>query len=1082
MSDIFGEIEPEIALFTETMLKSDTGYNFEGYSFFGKSRKNKAAGGVGILVRNDCKNIVTPHEVEKNIELIWISIKRKNTKPLFIGVYYGKQESRNNRNEMLKEMDDLGSEIQEKTTEGDLILFMDGNGKIGLLGENVSRNGNFLISLFDECELEIMNKSEKCVGKITRVNRANVSEVSAIDFVLSTPQAEKLIRSLTIDESCDYVLKGGAMSDHNSIIVDLNVNEKKERAAEKIVKWRINAPLEKWELFEKGLQERALDCNRLVECDSLDMNEKYQKWKNLITSKAMSTIGKTTIKTNKLKRESYAVKNLRKEKRVAKHAFQNENDYTEKGKLLSHYVAKQNELRQQIRHEEEEQVERRLTRMAEDGVSGFWREVRNMNRDELSQWTCIKDNDGRCIHDPEMQKEIVAKYYEELYSFDSTLEEHPYHTYVKNKMDEYDKNKDFDNMWYCRPPNKRAIENVVLEKKNKKATTDFPNEILKRGGKGFIECLYPIIKHFWESEIPPQEWNEGIITNVWKGKGDREKLKFQRGITVSSSISMLCEQLINERMIELVKMTQAQGGGKKGSATRDHVFLLRGAITHAIKNKECMYVTFYDVAKAYDRADVEDMLVIAWEHGVKGKLWRLLKNLNTNLTAKVKTKNGLTRVIQRKAGGKQGGKNFGFLFAKMMDVLAEEMENETECGVMFGNLKMSVLEWVDDVVTFSIGNDQQKRTLGLINEFAIKHKLKWGGDKCKVMEIGNQTFKQKMWKLGNQEISSSDSYKYLGDIIMKNGGNKRNIEEREMKAMASTRKILAMCSNDIFQKIKLKALIKLHNSCTIAGFLTNCETWVLNKSERNKLETIELRSLKKILNVPKTTPTVAIWYITGVLKTSILIDKRQMLYLKTILDKADDNWIKQMFYCLLRDDIGWARQMNKTLEEYGVKEDISEIEKLSKNAWKKIVQTVTEKRNREDLIELCIGRNKEKTKTKVLLKRLRSDTYERKPCMKTLEKTRILARTRIMSEFYMLDCATNYKVGYRGVNCNICKVLDDENHRINMCGKYQETNLAKSPVKIDFSYIHSENEETVERILYVINQIWDLKNDKNTMK
>ena len=767
---------------------------------------------------------------------------------------------------------------------------------------------------------------------------------------------------------------------------------------------------------------------------------------------------------------------------TARHAFQNENNSTTKKHLLNMYVNKQTELRLQIKYEEEEYVERRFARMAEDGILGFWREVRGMKRDELSQWICVKDDDGKRIHDPEMQKEVVAKYYEELYSFDSALAEHPYHAYVKTKISDCEHNHDFDDMWYCQPPTKKAIENVILAKKNKKATTDFPNEILKGGGKGFVECVLPIVRYFWEHEIPPQEWNEGVITNVWKGKGDREKLKFQRGITVSSSISMLCEQLINERMVELVKMTQAQGGGKKGCSTRDHVFLLRGAITHAMKNKECMYVTFYDVTKAYDRADVEDMLVIAWEHGVKGKLWRLLKNLNTNLTARVKTKHGLTRVINRKAGGKQGGKNFGFLFAKMMDVLAEEMENDKESGVTFNDLKMSVLEWVDDVVTFAIGTDQQNRTLGLVNEFALKHKLKWGGDKCKVMEIGNRSFAQKQWKLGNQEISSSDSYKYLGDIIMKNGGNKRNIEEREMKVMTSTRKILAMCSDDIFQKIKLKALIRLHNSCTVTSFLTNCETWVLNKSERNKLERIELGALKKILNVPKTTPTVVIWYVTGFLKTSILIDKRQMLYLKTILDKPDDSWLKQMFQCLLSDNIGWAKQMSKTMDEYGIEETYDEITKMSNHAWKKKITLVTESKNKEALIELCLGRNGEKTKTKGLLQKLKTSTYERKPCMKTLGKTRMQARTRIMSEFHMLDCANNYKMGYRGLNCNICKVLDDENHRINHCLKYQETNLFKSPVKIDFSCINSKNEETVERILYVVSQIWDLKNDKNVMK
>ena len=107
---------------------------------------------------------------------------------------------------------------------------------------------------------------------------------------------------------------------------------------------------------------------------------------------------------------------------------------------------------------------------------------------------------------------------------------------------------------------------------------------------------------------------------------------------------------------------------------------------YALKNKQKIYVTFYDVSKAYDRADVEDMLVTAWECGLKGKLWRLMVALNTNLTAKIKTRHGLTEEIRRIAGGKQGGKNFGFLFAKMMDVLAEEMLKDEAIGVKLDEL------------------------------------------------------------------------------------------------------------------------------------------------------------------------------------------------------------------------------------------------------------------------------------------------------------------------------------------------------------------------------------------------------------
>ena len=165
-----------------------------------------------------------------------------------------------------------------------------------------------------------------------------------------------------------------------------------------------------------------------------------------------------------------------------------------------------------------------------------------------------------------------------------------------------------------------------------------------------------------------------------------------------------------------------------------------------------MYVTFFDVTKAYDRADVEDMLVAAWEHGMRGKLWRLMKALKKNITAKIKTRHRLTEEISRVAGGKQGGKNVGFLFAKLMDVMAKEMEKDPTLRGKFEELTIALLEWVDDVATFAIGPEQQIKTMAEVNEFAVRHKLKWGKDKCKVMEVGNGKYVKKEWDLGRMKI------------------------------------------------------------------------------------------------------------------------------------------------------------------------------------------------------------------------------------------------------------------------------------------------------------------------------------------
>ena len=148
------------------------------------------------------------------------------------------------------------------------------------------------------------------------------------------------------------------------------------------------------------------------------------------------------------------------------------------------------------------------------------------------------------------------------------------------------------------------------------------------------------------------------------------------------------------------------------------------------------------------------MLHVIHEQGFTGKIWRLTMTLNKNLTARVKTKAGLSRKIMRETGGKQGGKLMVPLFAKMMDTLSEELMLRHDIGIMLAETRLCCLEYVDDVGTLAIGYDQQERTLEAVNDFAIKRQLEWGVDKCKVMEIGRHKERKTSWNLGEKTIST----------------------------------------------------------------------------------------------------------------------------------------------------------------------------------------------------------------------------------------------------------------------------------------------------------------------------------------
>ena len=60
-----------------------------------------------------------------------------------------------------------------------------------------------------------------------------------------------------------------------------------------------------------------------------------------------------------------------------------------------------------------------------------------------------------------------------------------------------------------------------------------------------------------------------------------------------------------------------------------------------------------------------------------------------------------------------------------------------------------VLLWVDVVIICVEGEEEQEQILEKLNEFAIKHKLKWGQNKCNVMRVGKLDKTNKKWKLAN---------------------------------------------------------------------------------------------------------------------------------------------------------------------------------------------------------------------------------------------------------------------------------------------------------------------------------------------
>ena len=163
-----------------------------------------------------------------------------------------------------------------------------------------------------------------------------------------------------------------------------------------------------------------------------------------------------------------------------------------------------------------------------------------------------------------------------------------------------------------------------------------------------------MIERAHRSEVIPQAWEEGVIIRLYKWKGVKGKCSNERGITLASNVGKVYERIINERVKEKIHITKAQAGGKAGSSTDDHLIVLKQAIKQITKTGKTAYIIFLDVQKAYDKAWLGAIIYTLHKNGIEGKNLRMVKKLNSNLTAKIQTQYGLTRKIKIRDSIRQG--------------------------------------------------------------------------------------------------------------------------------------------------------------------------------------------------------------------------------------------------------------------------------------------------------------------------------------------------------------------------------------------------------------------------------------------
>ena len=643
----------------------------------------------------------------------------------------------------------------------------------------------------------------------------------------------------------------------------------------------------------------------------------------------------------------------------------------------------------------------------------FWKLKSDTEKSKEQEPYDTITEDDKQLDNEQDTKSYIANYYENLYQARPGIHEYQHKTKeIENKIKEIE--TEMANKPKVEEFTQEELNRAIKRLKRKKATgpDDIPNEVFIEANSETKNIYVKALNQVNKEMIIPEEWQKGEICRIYKGKGIKGKCSNERGITLSSNFGKLYERMINERITGMVNISEAQAGGKRGCATVDHLLLIKELIKAAKKDKKNVYLTYLDVAKAYDKAWLTGIMYVMYKEGLTDNHWTIVKRLNENLTAQLQTKYGLTREIKIKDSIRQGGVLSTTMYGLLMDEISKNVQKENK-GIQINGIsgKKGSLLWVDDVLLITTSGEELQKSLDITDDTSKTYHIEYGQAKSNTQIIKRKTkvTKKENFKLGEIPLENTEKYKYLGYIQNSKNNNEDHMKHIKGKTEAAFQKMNALTGNSNFSMIEMETIWKVVEACILPIITYGGEIWDMKETNYKPANVICDGILKRILKVPTSTPREAIYIETGLMDPETII-KKNRISMESRIIKGNNQTMKELLN--LNDEESWAEHNRKLKEEIQIEDsDIKDTEYHLKKTLQERIKTS---------FEIKLKKNAE-TKSKMKYYTDGKQTWkvgERATYISRLTRNQVSiifkARTR------MLKVKSNYKNGYKDLKCRIC--------------------------------------------------------------
>lgn len=494
------------------------------------------------------------------------------------------------------------------------------------------------------------------------------------------------------------------------------------------------------------------------------------------------------------------------------------------------------------------------------------------------------------------------------------------------------------------------LMNVIKKLKNGKTPGNdkITTEMIKNLGETGREILLQIINKAWKNEKIPEEWGIALIKPIHK-KGDKQTCENYRGITLLNTIVKIYEQIINNRLKIILEpqLAEPQSGFRPGRNTQDHIFTIKQIIEKKQPQNKNIFLAFIDLQKAFDTVPRGKVWKGLREKGINNKIIKVIQDLYKNNTNYIINNNMKSEGFKTEMGLRQGGGLSPTLFNVHMDGIIKKSEQEAnKLFIGYRNLERVEITagvFADDVVITAGSEKKLQENLKVWKEKMEEEGMEININKTKIMVIGDKDIKTNI-EINNVKIEQVEEFKYLGVTLEGTGKQEAEINERIDKTI---KLYYAMNQKFINKKeITKQTKIKVFNTIYRPVLTYGCESWNLSISQKNKIQAMEMKYLRRVLGVTKEDRirNIQIREELGVKPVTHFIEMRQLSWWGHIQRMNNNRQVKLVYEARPqtkrkrgRPRKTWNQEISRILQEKG--KTWEEAKKLAKNRkeWKKFI-------------------------------------------------------------------------------------------------------------------------------------------------